>query len=610
MKLPMLFREFEIREIDKEKRTVDLSFSSETPVERYFGFEILDHKPGSVRLGRLQGKAPLLLDHDRTQQIGVVERAEIGADNKGRAVVRFSQSAKAQEIWQDVLDGIRTLVSVGYRIHEVILEKKSDAGDTYRVTDWEPLEISIVSIPADVTVGIGRDANKKYDAKVIDLTTNERSESMSDEKRTMQAPGADVTVTAPEKPEINESELERNFREKEAARVAEIFAIGEQFNMQSEAQEAVRKGWEVDHFRKSVLQKLKSEKSIDTTSSEIGMTKKEIERYSLLRVIQAQITGDWSKAGLELEASRALAKKLGVEPKGTMVPHDVLLNIDKFRQIQQRTVSVGGSGGNLVGTEHLASNFIELLRNKAVITRLGALTLTGLRGNVSIPKQTGAATAAWIGEDAEVALSDQTFGNLALSPKTISARTRMTRQMILQSDPQIEGIIMNDLTRQLALGLDLAAINGDGLSNNPVGILNTPGIGSVTGTGLDWAGVVELETDVAASNADDLESMYYLTNAAVRGLLKTRKKDAGSGIFLWEGNEVNGYPGEVSNQVPAATLIFGAFSQVVLAMWGGLDILVNPYAESGKGNVIIDSFQSADVGIRHAAAFSAATSIT
>ena len=152
-----LTREFNLdrKAIDEEARTVALSFSSETPVERFFGDEILDHNPESVDLGRLRNKAPLLLNHNPDDQIGVVESATI-EDGKGRAIVRFSKSARAQEIFQDVVDGIRTGISVGYRIIEMKLEETKGEVDVYRATLWQPFEISSVPIAADVGVGVGR----------------------------------------------------------------------------------------------------------------------------------------------------------------------------------------------------------------------------------------------------------------------------------------------------------------------------------------------------------------------------------------------------------------------------------------------------------------------
>lgn len=152
-------RTFETRALNSGDRTVELAFSSEAEVERSFGIEILDHSPSSVRLDRLRAGAALLVGHDRDDQVGVVESVSIDVDRRGRAVVRFGNSQRADEIFQDVKDGIRRLISFGYTVHNAVREGTRDGADVFRVTDWEPFEISIVSIPADVTVGIGRNAD-------------------------------------------------------------------------------------------------------------------------------------------------------------------------------------------------------------------------------------------------------------------------------------------------------------------------------------------------------------------------------------------------------------------------------------------------------------------
>src|SRR5690554_4511161 len=148
----------EVQAIDKENRTVELAFSSEAEVERWFGIEVLDHSEGAMRTERLEGGAAVLVNHDWDDQVGVVESVTVGADRRGRAVVRFGRGARASEVWQDVVDGIRRHVSVGYSIHKVEIEERSGLPDLVRVTDWEPHKISIVSVPADVSVGVGRSA--------------------------------------------------------------------------------------------------------------------------------------------------------------------------------------------------------------------------------------------------------------------------------------------------------------------------------------------------------------------------------------------------------------------------------------------------------------------
>lgn len=143
--------------INEEARTVELAFSSEEPYDRWWGREILDHQKKSIRLGRLKAGGPLLCDHDSRDHVGVIESVRIDADLVGRAVVRFGKSARAEEVWQDVKDGIRQSVSVGYVIHKAqLVETGDETTETFRVTDWEPYEVSLVSVPADATVGVGR----------------------------------------------------------------------------------------------------------------------------------------------------------------------------------------------------------------------------------------------------------------------------------------------------------------------------------------------------------------------------------------------------------------------------------------------------------------------
>lgn len=155
MKLKPQFRDLELKSFNEENKTVELTFSSEEPYERWWGIEILDHSSISVNMNRLNNSAPLLFNHDRDVVIGVVEFAKI-ENKKGHAVVRFGNSEKAKEVFSDVVDGIMKNVSVGYQINEMKLESESKGVETYRVTQWEPFEISIVSIPADNTVGVGR----------------------------------------------------------------------------------------------------------------------------------------------------------------------------------------------------------------------------------------------------------------------------------------------------------------------------------------------------------------------------------------------------------------------------------------------------------------------
>ena len=620
LELPAQYREYQIRkeDINQEKRTVTLSFSSEYPVDRYWGVEILDHSPESVLLDRLINAGPLLVMHDRSKQVGIVQNANV-SDKRGHAEVRFGKGNYAEEIFQDVIDEIRKTASTRYIIHEVVLEKQTDDGpDEYRITKWEPIEISLEPTPADPTVGVGRDieGNKKekmYKVKII----NERSiDTMTEEEKRKIETDARAEATAEieaenarkadaEKAIADAEKLKVETRKSEESRINEIVAIGEQFEMRAEAMEAIKGGKSLSDFRAEALKKMETVKHIDSQMSNLGMNEGEIKNYSFLRAVQAAITGDWSKAGLEREISLATAKKLKSEPRSFYVPSDVLMKKNIISGKRDITTS---SAAGLIATEHMPQNFIDVLRNKTKVIGLGAITLSGLQGNISIPKQTGAATAYWVTEGGTVTESTPTYGALTMGPKTVCARVDYTRRMLLQSNPSIEALTISDIVSVLALAIDLAAINGSGSAGQPTGILNTPGIGDVIGTNLDWAAVVEFETDVLAANGD-VGSMAYLAPAAVNGLLKIREKAANTARFLVENKEMNGYPVEITNQMPAATLLLGVFSQIIIGLWSALDVQIDTVTLGDSGGVVIRAFQDIDIGIRQAAAFSASDEV-
>jgi len=585
MKLKPQFRNMEFKSFDEEKRTVELSFSSEEPYERYWGVEILDHSTTSVNMERLNNSAPLLFNHNRDTVIGVVEYAKV-EDRKGIALVRFGNSAKAKEVFSDVVDGIMKNVSVGYQIDEMKLESESDGVETYRVTRWQPFEISIVSIPADNTVGVGRGSDdlKELEVKIL-------NSKKSEEK----------TMAKEQNENVDVKTVQAEARAAERTRVRELAAIGSKFNQDSLAQKAIEDGTSVDSFRAMVLEKIGQAKPVDTKAADIGMSDNEIKEYSFSRALTAAITGDWSKAGLEREASNQVAKMLGKDSRGFYVPHQVL----------QRDLTTT-AGAAIIDTTTGGASFIEILRNKLVIAKLGGQVLSGLSGNVAIPKQTGSATAYWIDEGAATTASDLALGLIELKPKTVSAKSGYTRQMLLQGNPDIERLVMNDLATNIALAIDKAAISGTGANGQPLGVLNTTGIGAVDCSaeagGLNWGNVVKFETLTAESNAD-VSNMHYVAGAGVAGKLKTTQKESGTGRYLLENNEVNGYGFARTNQVGADTMLFGDFSQLITGLWGGLDIMIDPYTNADSGGIVIRAFQSVDVGVRYAQSFSATTNI-
>lgn len=564
--------------INEDDRTIELSFSSEQPYERYFGDEILSHEADAVDLRRLQGKAPVLMDHNPTDQVGVVESAEISSDRKGRAVVRFGNSTRAEEIWQDIKDGIRSLVSVGYRINKMVEEDE----DVYRVTDWMPFEISIVSVPADATVGIGRGADEKENPVEV--------ESMKPKDK--KAPEANPAPT--------DHELDRardEARSEELARVREITTLGKKFQMDDMARSYIDDGKSADAMRDAVLAQLEQRGDIVKTPAnpDLPMTDEEVGNYSVIRAVRAFIANDWKNAGFEREVNMAMADAMGRDAQGFFVPWQVM-----SRTLDTTTPT---TAAELVGTDHRADLFIELLRPRSIVANLGARMMDGLVGNVDIPSQIGGATFEWLAEGGNVGDSDPQTGNVGLSPKTVAGSVPMTRRLLKQSSPAVERMVLDDLLNGLGLAVDKAAMLGTG-TNQPTGIVNTTGVGSVTllpGV-VTRDNIVDLETAVAVANAD-VGSLAYAFNAGQRGIMKKSKTDAGSGIFLLEGNELNGYSYGVSNQLAADQIIFGNWNDLLMGMWGGIDVKPDEAALAASGGLKLRVFQDVDIAVRHAGSF-------
>ena len=596
--------QFERSAINQEARTVELAFASETPYERWWGVEILDCSSKSMRLQRIKSGAPLLCDHNTRDQIGVIESVQIGADKVARAVVRFGKSARAEEWFQDVIDGIRSSVSVGYEIHSAKLVETKDGVDTYRVDDWEPYEVSIVSVPADTSVGVGRAAGEE--SPVIPPNTNRSKESPA-----MQT--APEASPAPAAPAIQSQDTAA----RDAAQrklTAELLAIGdahERFNGRQLAREAIERGdTNTEALRSHIMNAMTAAQKGTTPAANLDLSRGETQRFSVLKAIRALVDKDWSGAGFERECHLEILKRTGLNAAvhgGFYMPAD----------IQRRDLTVGTTtaGGNLVGTNLQPQSFIDLLRARSVCAGLGMTMLTGLVGNVTIPKLTGAATAYWLANEATaITESQQTFGQLALSPKTLGVYTEISRLLMMQSTPAVEALVMEDFARVMALGIDLAVLEGSGSSGQPTGISLTAGIGSVSGSSLALAGVTEFQTDLATGNALT-PNCGFVTTPAVAGLLAQRARISSTdSVTLWRGSvlegTVEGYRARTTTQITAATMTFGDFAQAVLAEWGMLEIALNPFANFGAAISGIRAIQSVDVGIRQAAAFSRATSIT
>jgi HK97 family phage major capsid protein len=409
----------------------------------------------------------------------------------------------------------------------------------------------------------------------------------------------------------------------EKVRRDEIIALGEMANCRDVAVQLVLEGKTIEEARGAILLHRGGSRPLGNPPSALGLSENEAQRYSLFRAVRAVSENDWSKAGFELECSKALEKRAPERRERSARTFFVPLEVQERpnaglavapRGQRDLTAGTGSQGGFLVATQNMS--FIEVLRNRSVVMAMGATRMSGLVGNVTVPRQTGAGTAYWLSTEATaITEGDQVFAQMSLTPKNVGAYTEVSRQLLMQSDPSAEMVVMNDLARVVGIAVDAAAINGSGASGQPTGIVNTGSIGSVSGTSIAYAGILEFQTDVLAANAlINPATAGYVCPAAVASLLAQRQRFTSTDTPLWQGNlldgEVVGFRAMSSAQVAASRLLFGDFSQLVIGEWGVLEVEANPYANFAAGITGIRAFYSVDVGVRYAASFSYSTAIT
>jgi HK97 family phage major capsid protein len=450
--------------------------------------------------------------------LGIVERAWIDEKRRGMARITWATNDLARQVRQDVEAGVMPNISVGYAVQQAEQE-----GDVMRVTRWQPIELSVVSIPADASIGVNRS---------LPTTTQQPMTSTYE------------TISA-----LNPDEFGHAQRD-----------------------------------------------------------------FSVVRAIQASASGNWSQAGLEREVNQELEHLHGRRSQGFFVPQEGHWG---KRDYVKGTAS---AGGNLVATDLLAGNFVEALRDRLAVAELGATMLSGLVGDVSIPKRTGSASSYWFGADNADAVTEST-GTIAMSPKTVGCYSKFSRLMQLQATPDIEQLIRADFVALLADAIDTAAINGSGSSSQPTGILQTSGIGSVAGGTNGLAPtldhLLDLKKEVAVDNAD-IGTCGFLTNSKVESVLAKAKDSQSQYLLSPYGTELGrsqiaGRRFEVSNNVPSnltkgsgtnlSAVIYGNFADLLIGMFGQLEILVDPYTDFAKGTVGVRALQSIDIAVRHAESF-------
>lgn len=594
--------------VDVEHRTVTASVASETPIQMWSDWkEVLSHAPGAMRMGQRQKSLPLLLGHDPDRVVGVIDAIR-QEDGRTYATMRFASDEEGEKAFTRVKDRILTNVSIGYRVFK---RSEDEEQKITTATDWEIFEVSLVAMPADASVGVYRSLNQATEKEPLMGDKNQTTAATAVQKET--APAVQVS--------------ENEVRAAERARIQEIETMCRQFSIDDNRRnDLINRGASVDEARAAIMDTLSAQRQAPAADSkrdfDIGMSEAERRSYSLVRALNAHMTGNWREAGLEREVSVELARRMGRDSNGFFMPTDLPMMRDAGYYVGTPT-----QGGNLVKTDLLMGSFIDILRNKAAVMQLGATFLPGLVGKVEIPRQSGVSATQWIQETGTVTGSNATFDKVALDMKTIAAKSFVSRNMLRQVTMAVENFVRNELATSIALAIDLAALSGSGSGSEPKGLASQTGIltveGGTNGAAITFDHLIDMETKVADANADGT-SMAYLANAVTIGALK-KIKDANNN-YIWKPivgasrnaipGEVNGYPVARSNQARknltkgtssgvCSEIFFGNWADLLIGEWGVLEILPNPYSAAAydNGGLEIRALQSVDIAVRHPESF-------
>ena len=547
------------RLLDDAARTVELAFSSETPVERWYGNEVLSHSSGAVRLNRINDGAALLRNHDSDQHIGVVESARIDQDGVGRAVVRFSsRTARAEEAWQEVQDGVLRHVSVGYLIHEIMETERKGQPLEVRITDWEPLEVSLVSVPADASVGIGRSLITGITE--ADTMTTETPKGDDDIRAPAGVAGTDDQV-AIRSDEINRDDINK-----------EIRGIGKRYGLSEQAESLIDLHGSVDEMREAARQSIKTRVHAPMPSSismpDGGRVSGGMSRYKKLRAFK--------------EAGEETAYEMGMWSRAVLFGDQRAALWCKDHNVRVQTTSSISKGGAIVPDE-MAQAIIDLRESFGVIRTL-ARVVPMSSDTMTVPRRVSGVTAYFTGQEAATTESDKAWDQVQLVAREMSALTRFS--MSYAEDAVID--VAEDLAREMAYAFaekeDDCAINGDGTSTYGgitgmrVKLLLSANAGSIVtaASGVDtYAEMDSADLDAVRAILPEYAAMNakWLMSKPGKNLVIDPILSAAGGNTKEDigGRLVDSYLGDpvlVSQKMPTST---GDLSDLIMALYGDFE---------------------------------------
>lgn len=593
----------EVVQTDSSKSVLRFKASDETPV--FFGAFWLRplHGPENIDLEfASSGRAPFCVDHNQETDGVIGGISNVQLDSKQRALyidVELHEIEKGDQHFkkvQKLKSGKLQNVSIGFvELEHEISEESIDGVPVMDVTKWELVELSAVGVPANRkgahTVGVSQETEQVTTLNnPPEITPTKETNLMTDKVETEKK----VETTKVELSQENQVATERN-------RTSQLLAIAESTGLS--ASKAIAEGQSVEDFRQFALDQLvaKSKKDNVVVPAQIDFTEKEEKQYSLSNALNAMYSGNTQNAGFELEVSQELASQMGTRLKSG----SILVPTTAFAV----SATGAGTGKEFVPTEHRDDMLIEALYNKSVTKGLGVRVIPAT-ADMFIPSGEGVAFS-YLGENDAIGEQTPGTGGVTVSPKRAGALVKVSDQHVLQASPSGDRWISQNLVNAASSFVDAMIIAGDGAGSNPTGIMNSTGVAASTVASPAWADLVNMIAEIQTNN---LEGNAFLSNPMVDALLKQTAKVAGSDSVMIKqlAAELMGYRHAITNNVPTvagtpntSSLVFGDFSEVVLADFGALELSVDREGEDFKrGMMSIRATLYNDVKVLRPNAFS------
>jgi HK97 family phage major capsid protein len=617
-KLENRFRSLVVNEDDIINDCIMLSFVSAEPYLRSFGWEILDLERSDFTFIN-SGNAPFLLDHNldnHNYQIGVVEKAYI-ENEQGIAEIRFSTDPEKSGIINDIKAGIRTNISVGYKPSNPIkLDYQIEGKDVYSFA-FAPHEISSVSVPADTTVGTNR-ADEVVELDVKNSSIN----------NDIQIKNVEVLINQKEiknmETVIDHAAVLATAVKEATKRASDIQEFCTKFSVAERAVEFINSAKTLAEVKEEVLAAVESRTAVVTVASPVSMfniASSEKPTFSYARAMAAATSGDWTAAGFEREMSQERSKtgNRGWDKHSFFIDP---LETRATALTPANAAQASGFGQQLVGSTYMPERLVDALWNKTFLDKVGADKMLGLTGNASFPVINSNMVATFVAETADIG-APQALGTAVktVSPKELIVKGAYSKQAFIQTQPNIEAKIIDQIFQAIAQKLDAAVLSNSGTTLSTTGLLND--ITNVVAMGTNGLAITDLASFVALrklliANKVDADQAKLLISSALYESLSTTKKtsaDTASNFMINEGQKtIKGNELVWSQNVPSnlvkgtsgavcSAAILGNFSDLLIAQWGNIEVAIDPYTAADTSQVVVRSYSFWDAAIKRVESF-------